>query len=133
MRLGVISPFSIPNGSSAKANWRTFSITDSSPFTRSIAVRIALRNADWAFQWAKANDEKFDLPALQALPAFRSAMRTAIDRVNGELSVIEKVRQFTFADEPFAIDNGEMTPSLKIRRHAIRQRYGGRMDGLYKD
>jgi long-chain acyl-CoA synthetase len=47
-------------------------------------------------------------------------MRAAIDRVNGELSVIEKVRQFAFADEPFTIDNGEMTPSLKIRRHAIR-------------
>ena len=49
------------------------------------------------------------------------------------VSVIEKVRQFAFADEPFAIDNGEMTPSLKIRRHAIRERYGARLDGLYKD
>jgi len=69
----------------------------------------------------------------KAQSAFRSAMRTAIDRVNGELSVIEKVRQFAFADEPFGIENGEMTPSLKIRRHAIRQRYGARIDGLYKD
>ena len=32
-----------------------------------------------------------------------------------------------------SIANGEMTPSLKIRRHAIRQRYGARIDGLYKD
>jgi long-chain acyl-CoA synthetase len=47
--------------------------------------------------------------------------------------VIEKIRQFGFADEPFAIANGEMTPSLKIRRHAIRQRYGARMDSLYRD
>ena len=62
------------------------------------------------------------MPALQELPAFRSAIRAAIDRVNGELSVIEKVRQFAFADEPFTIDNGEMTPSLKIRRHKIRER-----------
>ena len=96
-------------------------------------VALVVPDADLAFQWAKANDEKFDLHALQALPAFRSAMRTAIDRVNGELSVIEKVRQFAFADEPFAIENSEMTPSLKIRRHAIRQRYGKRIDALYKD
>ena len=69
---------------------------------------------------------------LQQLPAFRSAVRAAIDRTNGELSVIEKVRQFAFADEPFGIDNDEMTPTMKIRRHAIRQRYGERLDGLYK-
>ncbi len=99
---------------------------------RPYIVALVVADADWAFQWAKTNDEKFDLPALQALPAFRSAMRAAIDRVNGELSVIEKVRQFAFADEPFAIANGEMTPSLKIRRHAIRARYGERVDGLYK-
>ena len=48
------------------------------------------------------------------------------------LSVIEKVRQFAFADEPFTIENGEMTPSLKIRRHQIRQRYGARLEALYR-
>jgi long-chain acyl-CoA synthetase len=100
---------------------------------RPYIVGLVVPDADWAFEWAKANDEKFDLPALQQLPAFRSAIRAAIDRVNGELSVIEKVRQFAFADEPFAIANGEMTPSLKIRRHAIRERYGPRMDALYRD
>jgi len=52
--------------------------------------------------------------------------------VNGDLSVIEKIRQFAFADEPFTIESGEMTPSLKIRRHKIRERYGARLDALYK-
>jgi len=99
---------------------------------RPYIVALIVPDADWAFQWAKANDEKFDLSALQALPAFRSAIRAAIDRVNAELSVIEKIRQFTFADEPFGIENGEMTPSLKIRRHKIRERYGERIDALYK-
>jgi long-chain acyl-CoA synthetase len=46
--------------------------------------------------------------------------------------VIEKVRQFAFADEPFGIETEEMTPSLKIRRHKIRERYGARLDALYK-
>ncbi|MGE4307445.1 MAG: long-chain fatty acid--CoA ligase, partial [Novosphingobium sp.] len=63
---------------------------------------------------------------------FRSAIRDANDRVNVHLSVVEKVRQFTFADEPFTIENEEMTPSLKIRRHKLKERYGPRMDGLYK-
>jgi len=99
---------------------------------RPYMAALIVPDAQWACEWAQANDEKFDLAALQTLPAFRSAMRAAIDRVNAELSVIEKIRQYAFADEPFTIDNDEMTPTLKIRRHQIRARYGERLDALYK-
>jgi long-chain acyl-CoA synthetase len=99
---------------------------------RPYVVGLIVPDAEWALEWAQANDEKFDLAALQDLPAFRSAVRAAIDRVNQDLSVIEKVRQFTFADEAFGIENEEMTPSLKIRRHKLKERYGERLDGLYK-
>ena len=95
-------------------------------------VGLIVPDAEWAFDWARANDEKFDVKALQGLPAFRSAVRSAVDRVNQDLSVIEKVRQFAFADEAFTIENEEMTPSLKIRRHKLKDRYGDRLDGLYK-
>lgn len=59
------------------------------------------------------------------------ALRSAVDRVNAGLGIVERVRRFALADEPFAIDNAEMTPSLKIRRHAIRARYQDRLDALY--
>ena len=52
--------------------------------------------------------------------------------MNAEVSVIEKVRQFAFADEAFTIENEEMTPSMKIRRHKIRDRYAATLDGLYR-
>ncbi|HMO67737.1 MAG TPA: long-chain fatty acid--CoA ligase [Novosphingobium sp.] len=99
---------------------------------RPYIVGLIVPDAEWALAWARDNDEKFDLRALQDLPAFRSAVRAAIDRVNRDLSVIEKVRQFTFADEAFTIENEEMTPSLKIRRHKLKERYGTRLDALYK-
>ncbi|WP_324740848.1 long-chain fatty acid--CoA ligase [Tsuneonella sp. CC-YZS046] len=99
---------------------------------RPYVVGLLVPDAEWALQWAQANDEKFDLAALQQLPAFRSAIRAAVDRVNQDLSVIEKVRQFAFADEAFSIENEQMTPSLKIRRHKLREKYGERLDGLYK-
>ncbi|MGX7927599.1 AMP-dependent synthetase/ligase [Tsuneonella sp. HG094] len=99
---------------------------------RPYLVGLIVPDAEWMVEWAKANGEKFDCKALQDLPAFRSAVRAAVDRTNQDLSVIEKVRQFAFADEPFTTDNEEMTPSLKIRRHKIRERYGTRMDALYR-
>lgn len=99
---------------------------------RPYVVGLIVPDAEWALEWARANGEKFDLKALQELPAFKNAVRAAVDRTNTDLSVIEKVRQFAFADEAFTIENEEMTPSMKIRRHKIRERYQERVDGLYR-
>ena len=55
-------------------------------------------------------------------PTCISGFRRAVDRVNADLSVIEKVRRFILADEPFTIENEQLTPSLKIRRHVIFER-----------
>ncbi len=99
---------------------------------RPYIVGLVVPDVEWALDWARRNDEKFDLTALQKLPAFCSAVRAALDRVNQDLSVVEKVRQYAFADESFTIENGEMTPSMKIRRHMIKARYGERLDALYK-
>lgn len=63
--------------------------------------------------------------------AIRSRLQKAVDRVNSDLSVIEKVRRFTLADEGFSVDNEQMTPSMKIRRHVLKQVYGERLDALY--
>ncbi|WP_324828904.1 AMP-dependent synthetase/ligase [Qipengyuania zhejiangensis] len=100
---------------------------------RPYVVGLLVPDAEWALEWAKANGKKFDLKDLQDNPEFRTAVRAAVDRVNKDLSVVEKVRQFAFADEGFTIENEEMTPSMKIRRHKIRERYGDRLEGLYRN
>ena len=99
---------------------------------RPYVVALIVPDAEWACEWAQANGEPFDLAALQQLPAYRAATRAAIDRVNQDLPVTEKIRQFAFADEPFGLDNAMLTPSLKIRRGPIRERYGERLEALYK-
>jgi long-chain acyl-CoA synthetase len=69
---------------------------------------------------------------LAAAPDLHQRLQRAVDRVNAEVSVIEKVRRFITADEPFSIENEQLTPSLKIRRHVISKVYGERLDALYK-
>jgi long-chain acyl-CoA synthetase len=58
-------------------------------------------------------------------------LQSALDRVNRDLSVIERVRRFIVADTPFTIDNEQLTPSMKIRRHVISSVYGDRLNALY--
>jgi long-chain acyl-CoA synthetase len=64
--------------------------------------------------------------------AMHKALSKAVDRVNAELSVIEKVRRFIVADEQFSVENEMLTPSMKIRRHVIGAAYAERLDALYK-
>ena len=64
--------------------------------------------------------------------ALHKLLAKAVDRVNAELSIIEKVRRFIIADGAFTVENEMMTPSIKIRRHVIGTVYGERLDALYK-
>jgi long-chain acyl-CoA synthetase len=94
-------------------------------------VGLVVPDPEWAIEWAQANDERYDLARLCDLPAFRSAVMAAVDRVNAELSSVERVRKIALTPDAFTIDNEQLTPSLKIRRHMIRGVYGDRLDGLY--
>ena len=70
-------------------------------------------------------------PEFADMPDLQQRLGRAVDRVNADLSVIERIRRFIVADEPFTIENEQLTPSMKIRRHVIKQAYGGRLDQLY--
>ena len=71
-------------------------------------------------------------PEIAKAPDVHQRLQAAVDRVNADLSVIERIRRFILADEAFTIENEQLTPSLKIRRHVISKAYGDRLDALYK-
>jgi long-chain acyl-CoA synthetase len=72
-----------------------------------------------------------DLNVLAADPEFVKAIGAAVTRVNLTLSPSERVRRFVIAAEAFTIANGQMTPTLKIKRHVIRETYGAALGALY--
>jgi long-chain acyl-CoA synthetase len=94
-------------------------------------VGLVVPDPEWAIGWAQENDVPYDLRALCDLPAFRSAVMGAVDRVNKQLSVSEKVRKIALTPNAFSIENEQLTPSMKIRRHVIRNTYSDVVDALY--
>ncbi len=95
-------------------------------------VALLVPDPDFIQQWAKANDRPADLAALADDTDFHKAVGAAVQRVNRNLSNIEKVRRFAIADEAFSVDNAMMTPTLKIRRHVIREKHGDQLEALYE-
>jgi len=95
-------------------------------------VALLVPDADFAADWAKANDADKDLVKLCENPDFVKAIGGALERVNSKMSPLEKVRRVALAPEGFTIDNGMLTPSLKIRRHMIRAHYSEVLEKLYE-
>ncbi len=63
--------------------------------------------------------------------ALNKRVTAAVARANGRLSNLERVRKFALLPEACTVDNGLMTPTLKLKRHALRQRYGELLGGLF--
>jgi long-chain acyl-CoA synthetase len=64
--------------------------------------------------------------------ALQKTIGAVVARVNQSLANIERVRRFVVAKEAFTTANGQMTPTLKIRRHEIRSAYGSALGALYE-
>ncbi|MFN3287781.1 MAG: AMP-binding protein, partial [Sphingomonadaceae bacterium] len=98
---------------------------------RPYLVAVVVPDPEWMAAWAAERGLPADLAQLRGNPDFARALQAAVDRVNAELSVIEKVRRIVIADGPFTVENEQLTPSMKIRRHVLGRVYGERLDALY--
>ncbi len=54
-----------------------------------------------------------------------------VDKVNSELSIIEKIKKFIIIDTPFTVENEMLTPTMKIRRHQVKKIFGDQLEKLY--
>lgn len=94
-------------------------------------VALLVPDQEWLLSWARTAAKPADLKLLATDAEFGTAMAAAVDRVNAKLSVFERIRRFVIASEPFSIDNDQLTPTLKVRRHVVRDVYGRALDALY--
>ena len=99
---------------------------------RSHLVSLLVPDADWLAGWAEAAVKPARLSDLAGDEDLIKALGAVLERVNAKLSNVEKVRRLMIAGEPFTTDNGLLTPTLKIRRHKIKQIYGEALEALYR-
>ena len=99
---------------------------------RPYLVALVVPDPEWALNWARDQGMPGDMARLSREPEFARALMAAVDRVSARVAPLEKIRRIIVADSPFTVDNEQMTPSLKIRRHVLNRVYGERLDRLYQ-
>ena len=64
-------------------------------------------------------------------PKLIAEIQTAIDAANQQLARVEQIKKFAILDKPFGIDTGELTPTMKIKRKVVAQKYAQEIEAMY--
>ena len=70
--------------------------------------------------------------ALLTSDELRDQVKREIRQATAELASYEIPKSFALVPEPFAVENGLLTPTLKLRRSKVAERYGEVIEGLYR-
>ena len=94
-------------------------------------VAILVPDRDYTQEWAKNHHKEFNIKKLNQDSDFIKMIKTTTERVNKKLSQIEQVRKFLLIDEEFTVENNMMTPTLKVRRFKVKEKYQSQLEALY--
>ena len=83
--------------------------------------------------WAREEGLALPWDALLAHPDVLARLWAAVDRVNADLSRTERVRRFAVLGRELSVDEDELTPTLKVRRNRVVERYRDRLEALYEE
>jgi len=74
-----------------------------------------------------------DRAELAADPEVRKIIKAEIDKHSKQFADFERIRRFAILPNEFSIDSGELTPTLKVKRHVIAEKYADVLAGLLRD
>ena len=63
----------------------------------------------------------------------KEKIKEIIDEINKDLTVIEKIKNFSLIDENFSIENGLLTPTMKVKRNKVIAKYKNILENFYKN
>ncbi|MDX1931486.1 MAG: long-chain fatty acid--CoA ligase [Capsulimonadales bacterium] len=91
---------------------------------QSIVTALVIPNKGRLTEWAKAENLSFDgEEELLRRPEVRKKIKQEIDAQSGGLADFEKIRKFTILNTAFTVDSGELTPTLKVKRKVVAQKF----------
>ena len=81
--------------------------------------------------WASEHDLPQDLGELAETEEVRELIQKEIDRANSNYAQVEQIKKFTILDHDLSVDSGELTPTLKVKRNVIADRYEDVFESMY--
>ncbi len=101
---------------------------------RKFVSALITLDEDTIGEWAQANGlGGRSMEELSTDPAVRAMMSGYVDELNSKLERWETIKKFVILPRDLSVDDGELTPSMKVRRRAVEKMYKSELDALYTD
>ena len=100
---------------------------------RSYNTALIVLDADFAPQWAsKQGIEETSLEALAGDEKVRAAVQEGVDAANEHLARVEQIKKFTIVPGDWLPGGDELTPTMKLKRKPIAEKYADQIEAMYK-
>lgn len=100
---------------------------------RKYCVALITLDAEETAKWAQAHGVAAgDAAAMASHPEVQKLIQAEIDAVNKELASWEQIKYFRVLPADFSTETGELTPSLKVKRKVVSERYAPLIDAMYQ-
>jgi long-chain acyl-CoA synthetase len=99
---------------------------------RNYCTALVTLDMDVARPWAESEGLPTDPEQLRTHPRMREEVQKAIDAVNAGQASYSTIKKFEILSQDFTVETGELTPSLKVKRKAVEERYGDILDSFYE-
>ena len=106
-------------------------VGDAMPYIAALMAADSEAFAIWKADHSKP--EKATVTDLAADPALRAEFQSAVDAANKAVSHAEAIKKFAILGEAFTEAGGQLTPTLKVRRHIVMEQYAAQIADLYSE
>ena len=81
--------------------------------------------------WARERDLPEDMAELVQREEVRQLIQDVLDRANAKYAQVEQIKKFALLDHDLTQEAGELTPTLKLKRNVVNERYADVIEALY--
>ena len=94
-------------------------------------VALITLDQDEVVPWAKERGLPTDLPTLSRTPEVRALIQEVVDEANSHFAHVSQIKRFTLLDRDLSQGDGELTPTLKVKRKTVHTTHAARYEELY--
>ena len=99
---------------------------------RKYLTALIVLDGDMAPPWAERQGLTFtDMAEFSLLPEVQAEIQNSVDEANEHVARVEQLKKFTILPDEWTPETDELTPTLKLKRRVILEKYSEAIDALY--
>jgi long-chain acyl-CoA synthetase len=98
---------------------------------RAFPVALITLDPEEILPWASERGLPEDLGALSSAEEVRTLVQKELDRANAHYAQVEQIKKFAILERDLTVEDGELTPTLKVKRSVVNERFADLFEAMY--